>query len=371
MKRPAFLRKTYSDALENDVDEFHRLTSHNPRVQENALTKPGPLSKILRSLGPDSTTVDDTIADLLEQAIAEMRERAGSAEQSQIDLICAGLAILRPLVPVKVLASVSGVDASTVRSFATDFGHYLLTMGDTVQFRDEPVETWFREHFKPSDEQLSEFIAKLQPLAPESAYVASTLPQLMLEAGQLKELIDLALSSSSLPTANPIEKRDVELQRLQFALKASIRAKRFSDAAKLALKAGEETAGDTRQQTLLQANTDLAAAVIEPERIQEIVSRRMFGGGWIGSHHAYEAGLLSYIGEFRGDARSRLRMAYEWITNWSRLSEEEREDEIIGNDDIAEIALTRFNIDGPEACAAEMRRWRPREVSYEAGHIVR
>ena len=366
----AFLRNTYSDASENDVDEFHRLTSHNPRVQENALAKSGSLSKILRSLGPDSTTVDDTIADLLEQAIAEMRERVGSAEQSQIDSICAGLAILRPLVPLKVLASVSGVDASTIRSFATDFGHPLLIMGDTVQFRDEPVETWFREHFRPSDEQLSEFIAKLQPLASESAYVASTLPQLMLEAGQLKELIGLALSSSSLPTANPIEKRDVELQRLQFALKASLRAKRFSDAAKLALKAGEETAGDTRQQNLLQANTDLAAAVIEPERIQEIVSRRMFGGGWVGSHHAYEAGLLSYIEEFRGDARSRLRMAYEWITNWSRLSKEERKDETIGNDDIAEIALTRFNINGPEACAAEMRRWEPREVSYEAGHIV-
>ncbi len=366
----AFLRKTYPDASENDVDEFHRLTSHNPRVQGNALAKSGSLSKILRSLGPDSTTVDDTIADLLEQAIAEMRERVGSTEQSQIDSICAGLAILRPLVPVKVLASVSGVDASTVRSFAIDLGHHLLVMGDTVQFRDEPVETWFREHFRPSDEQLSEFIAELQPLASESAYVASTLPQLMLEAGQLKELIGLALSSSSLPTANPIEKRDVELQRLQFALKASIRTKRFSDAAKLALKAGEETAGDTRQQNLLQANTDLAAAVIEPERIQEIVSRRMFGGGWVGSHHAYEAGLLSYIDEFRGDARSRLRMAYEWITNWSRLSEEEREDEIIGNDDIAEIALTRFNIDGPEACAAEMRGWEPREVSYEAGHIV-
>ena len=366
----AFLHKIYSDASENDVDEFHRLTSHNPRVQENALAKSGSLSKILRSLGPDSTTVDDTIADLLEQAIAEMRERVGSAEQSQIDSICAGLAILRPLVPLKVLASVSGVDASTIRSFATDFGHPLLIMGDTVQFRDEPVETWFREHFRPSDEQLSEFIAKLQPLASESAYVASTLPQLMLEAGQLKELIGLALSSSSLPTANPIEKRDVELQRLQFALKASLRAKRFSDAAKLALKAGEETAGDTRQQNLLRANTDLAAAVIEPERIQEIVSRRMFGGGWIGSHHAYEAGLLSYIDEFRGDARSRLRMAWEWVINWSHLSKKDREKEEINYEDIAEIALTRFNIDGPEACAAEMRRWKPREVSYEAGHIV-
>ena len=99
----------------------------------------------------------------------------------------------------------------------------------------------------------------------------------MLEAGQLGELIDLALSSSLLPT-NSIERRDVELQRLQFALKASLRAKRFADAAKLALKAAQETAGDARQQTLLHENTDLAAVVMEPDRVQEIIARRTFGG---------------------------------------------------------------------------------------------
>ena len=265
--------------------------------------------------------------------------------------------------------------------FASDLGRPLLILEDAIQFRDEPVETWFREHFKPSDEQLSEFIERLQPLASGSAYVAATLPQLMLEAGQLGELIDLALSSSLLPS-NSIERRDVELQRLQFALKASLRAQRFADAAKLALKAAQETAGDTRQQTLLRENTDLAAVVMEPDRIQEIVARRTFRDvssraqegaykkTWTGSHHAHEASLLSYIDDFRGDARSRLRMADEWLMNWSRLSKEERKKEAISHRDIAEMALAHLNIHGPEACAAELRGWRPREVSYRVGRIV-
>ena len=286
---------------------------------------------------------------------------------------------------MKVLASVSGVEVAAVRSFASDLGRPLLILEDAIQFRDEPVETWFRAHFRPNDRQLSEFIEKLQPLASESAYVASTLPQLMLEAGQLSELIDLALSSSLLPS-NPIERRDVALHRLQFALKASLRARRFADAAKLALKAAQETAGDTRQQTLLRENTDLAAVVMEPDRIQEIVARRTFSGTssstqevvvggmdgqrWTGTHHAYEAGLLSYIKGFRGDARSRLRMAYEWLRNWSRLSDEERKKERIGDNTIAEIAIAQFNIDGPEACAAALRTWRPREVSYRVGYII-
>ena len=63
-------------------------------------------------------------------------------------------------------------------------------------------------------------------------------------------------------------------------------------------------------------------------------------------------------------------MAYEWLMNWSRLSDEEREKERIGDNTIAEIAIAQFNIDGPEACAAALRTWRPREVSYRVGHII-
>lgn len=364
-----FLRQAYSDASEIDIDEFHRLTSQNPRVQATALAQAGPLSDILRSLGPNPTTVDATIAALLEHAISQMRERVGQAEQPQIDSICAAIAILRPLVPISVLAAVSGVQASAVKSFASDLGRPLLVLSDSIQFRDEPVETWFRERFKPGAEKLSAFIAALQPLTSTSSYVASTLPQLMLEAGQLGELVDLALSSSSLPT-NPIERRDVEIQRLQFALKASLRAKRYVDAAKLALKAGEETAGDVRQQKLFQGNTDLVAALIEPARVQEIVSRKTFGGGWIGAHHAYEAGLLSHVHDFRGDARSRLRMAYEWLKNWSQLPKKDREHEQIADNDIAEMATAQLNLHGPKACAAELRRWTPKEISYRAGRII-
>lgn len=364
------LRHVFPKATEQDVDEFHRLSSQNPRVQAMALFQQASLNEILRKLGPNPTTAEDAIASLLDSAIANLRDKAGRTEQAQVDSICSGLAALRPLVPIHVLASISGVTESAIKSFAVDLGRPLIVIGDTIQFFDEPAETWFREKFRPIKDQLAAFIATLKPLASKSAYVASALPQLMLEAGQFSDLVELALSSEGLPAGSPVEKRDVEVQRLQFALKASLRAKRYADAAKLALKAGEETAGDRRQQELLQENTDLAAVLMEPDQIQEIVSRRTFGGGWIGAHHAYEAGLLSHFSAFQGDARSRLRMAYEWLRNWSRLSKAEQVRDKIDDRDIAEIAIARFNIDGPEACAAEMRRWSPRDVSYRVGCIV-
>ena len=251
-----------------------------------------------------------------------------------------------------------------------DIGRPLLLLNDSVQFLDEPVETWFREVFKPTEDEMGVFIRCLTPLAGVSAYAASTLPQLMLEAGQLSGLVECALHSTALPETSELEKYDVELQRLQFALKASLRSGRYLDAAKLALKAGGTTAGDDRQRALIQAHTDLAARFLGPERIQELVSRRTFGSGWMGSHHAYEAGLLSGCDALVSDARSRLRMAYEWLGNWSRLTLEERKKERVDISDIGELTMAQLNIHGPRAAVDSLRSWKPGNVSFRAVRIV-
>jgi hypothetical protein len=364
------LQQTFPEATEYDIDEFHRLSSQNPRVQATALSRIAPLHEILRALGPNPTTAEDTISNLLDRAINQLRDRVGKTERDQVDLICAGLATLRPLIPIKILASISGVEEAAVRSFAIDLGRPLMVAGETIQFLDEPAETWFRERFKPEATKLTGFIEILRPMASKSAYVAAALPQLMLEAGQFPELLKLALSSEGLPEGSPLEKRDVELQRLQFALKASLRAKRYADAAKLALKAGGETAGEARQQALIQENTDLAAVFMDVGLIQELVSRRTFGSGWLGSHHAYEAGLLSARSELRGDARSRLRMAHEWLRNWASLNEDERNDERLEDTDIAEMAIAHLNIHDAENAANYLHGWSPNDVSFRVGKIL-
>ncbi|SIO59851.1 hypothetical protein [Paraburkholderia phenazinium] len=366
----AFLRKIFPDANEHDVDEFHLLSSHNPRVQALALSQKLPLQEVLRLLGPNPTSVEDTIANLLSNAIAKLKDASGSIEKERVEKICAGMAALRPLIPIPILSAISGVEPEAIKSFAYDIGRPLLVTGETIQFLDEPAETWFRDKFKPTAQGLAGFITSMKPLASGSAYVASILPQLMLEAGQFSDLVDLALSSSALPEANALERRDVELQRLQFALKAGLRSQRYLEATKLALKAGGETAGDDRQRKLLQENTDLVSDFIELDLIQDIISRRTFGAGWIGSHHAYEAALLSGRKELMGEARSRLRMAHEWLQNWSRLTPDEREKESVSDQDIVELTFAHLNIHGPASAIENLGRWKPREISYRVGRLV-
>ena len=364
------LRLTFPDAAEHDVAEFHRLSSCNPRVQGLALSGKTSLEETLRLLGPNPMTVEASIASMLQDAIATLREGVGAIEQVNIDRMCAALAALRPLIPISILSRVSGMSEDSIRSLVLDIGRPLLLSEDAVQFLDEPVETWFRETFKPSPDEVAMFIRTLTPLAAESAYVASTLPQLMLEAGQLSELVELALHSTALPETSELEKHEVELHRLQFALKASLHERRYLDAAKIALKAGGATAGDDRQRTLIQDHTDLAARFLGPERIQELVSRRTFGSGWMGAHHAYEAGLLSGCDALVSDARSRLRMAYDWLGSWSRLTSEERKEEKVDISDIAELTMAQLNIHGPSAAVDSLRSWRPRDVSFRAGRVV-
>lgn len=366
----AHLHQKFPDASEHDVEEFHRLSSHNPRVQALTLSRELTLPEMLRLLGPNPTTVDSVIDTILEASIAKLRDTAGTLERTQIDLICAGLASLRPLVPITVLAEISGVQPSLVRSFALDLGRPLIVNGNTIQFFDEPAETWFRERFRPGASQLKDFINDLAKLSSTSTYVAGVMPQLMLEAGQFSELVDLALTSNGLPDSGPVERRDIELQRLQFALKASLRIQRYPEAAKLALKAGGESAGDERQRALLQENTDLVSAFMDSNSVQEIVSRRTFGSGWVGSHHVYEAAILSGYEELRGEARSRLRMAEEWLSNWARLSPEARKSEPVTDEDRAMMAIAQLNINGADQAALNLRRWSPRSISYTAGRVV-
>lgn len=364
------LRLNYPMATDEEAAEFAFLSSHNPRVQEMAMKGTPPIDDMLRALGPMPTTVQDAIESLLTKAINKLKAEWGPTEVNQIDLICKGLAILRPLVPISILAKIAGVSESAVRTFATDFGQSLFVKGSGLHFRDEPTETWFKETFKPDTASLDAFIAELKPLAATSSYVAAALPQLLLSAERMDELVELALSNEGLSELNPLERRDIELQRMRFALRACLQQKRYVDAAKLALKMGGEIAGEARQNTLIQQNTDIAGTLLETDRIEEIVSRRTFVGGFHGLHYAYEAVLLTGNNDLVSEARSRLRMALDSLDAWSKLPAERRKENSIHDADIAELAIGILRLEGPADAVRFLTGWIPKSTVLRTTELV-
>jgi hypothetical protein len=370
------LRRFWPAATTNDGVEFHRLTSGNPRAQASALAmNHQTIERLLESLGPFGTSVDEQISLQLTAAIAHIKDRSPSIARSQIDAICGGLANLPPFVPLVVLAQAARVDTSTVRSFVNDLGRPLWLTDDSVQFRDEPTETWFRNNFSGTPKQIDAYLEAISPLAKTHAYVARSLPQLLLRAGQHQQLIELALSDDFLPENSPIDERNIRVYRLQFAFRSALKLKRFADAARLALRAGEEIAGDSRQTALLQDNVDLIAPLQDAQRVQELAYGQSLHASWDGSGNIYSAALLSSVADLQGDARAYLRAARHWLRIYFEQREKTKrndhfEPNELSDDDLAELAWAILNLSGPADCVRFVVGWRPAEVIFRITRLL-
>lgn len=356
----AHLRSRFPEASKSEIKEFHFLSSANPRVQAIALMAQLPIADIIRRLGPNPTTVDSTIAALHKAAVEQLKEDAHKAEGIQVERFCAGLTSLPPLVPIPILSAMSGIEESAIRSFATSLSSALVLNSNCVQFRDEPSEDWFRRTFRPRSAQLKEFVSALQPLASREAYVSRAMPRLMLEAEMLDELIEMTLSSVGLPDGQPAARREIEAQRFQFALRASMKRRRYLDAAKLAQKAGTLAAGKDREHGLLRSNISLAAITLDSDGIRELVSQRVFQSGGAGPHYAYEAALMAAKLDLHPEARNKARLA----NAWQKHSKENR------LEDIVELAFAEHELNGPAACVRYLSSWSRKSTSFKAGKRV-
>lgn len=368
------LKTKFPDAALADGNEFKRLTNGNPRVQANALNLgEDSIRSVLLSLGPLGTTVNDLIELQLEQAVIKIKEDLPDSFQEHVDAICTGLANLPPFIPIHILSAASGVTEEKVISFVADLGRPLWLTDNAIQFRDEPTETWFRNRFSATAHQVSQYIAKLKPLATEFSYIAEILPSLLLQAEQYNELIELALSDDLLPEG-PINARNIRVYRLQFAFKAALKQRKYADAAKLAFRAGEEVAGDTRQLNLLFDNIDLIAPLQSNERVQELSHRRLLRSGWEGSENIYSASLLSYVEDYQGEARGYLRAGEHWLRLYfearDKLEEHERyHQDNFTDQDIAEMATAHLNLFGVEDAVKFILSWKPPEVIFRVSSL--
>lgn len=369
----AHLRSRHPSASLATAQAFHRLTSANPRLQHRAFENSDDLSKMLDRLGPEPLTVEGAIEALLDEAVAKARDGVRPVDKKSIDGICTALAVLRPFVPLEVVAKVAEVEHSFVISLASELGRALVINDGAVQFADEPTETWFRKRFRSDDDAVEKVLRRLQPQAAKSSYAAAAVPQLLLETGRVDELIDLVLSDSSLPDTDELGRRDVRLMRLRAATQAALRNERYVDAAKLAFKTANAEVAEERQLGLLSRNPDLAARFLAAEKTAELIAtRKIGGGGWPGSGNAHQAALFAGYKRFHGDANARLGTALAWLDHHFRV----RDDDERGgsgvdlDEEIVALAWARLELRGTASCADFLRSWRPRKVSFSVGRVV-
>ncbi|MBC7410085.1 MAG: ATP-binding protein [Arcicella sp.] len=363
------LKHYFPEASKQDGAEFHRLTNGNPRVQANSLDyKVTAIAELLRNLGPVGTTVEDQIELQLSRAVERIEDIYPNDFKAQVNSICTGLASLSPHIPIDVLAKAAQVENANVKSFVSDIGRPLWISDSTVQFRDEPTETWFRKKYCGTVSDFKAYVSSLEQLGQTSAYVALVLPQLYLQAEQYHKLISTALSDDFLPTDNPIDARNIRIYRLQFAFKAALKIKQFKDAVKIAIRAGEEMAGEQRQLILLRQNLDLLVLLQSNEKVKEIAFKRSLSGSWVGSENVYSASLLSSMEETRGEARGYLRAALYWLDVYFEESRKKKtsnhNDVKLEDGDVLELCFAQLNINGLESSVKFILKLNPASAVY-------
>lgn len=369
----AHLERAFDQVRAPDVAEFHNRTGGNPRVQATVLDATTTLREALGWLAPDPSSPTEALNALIERQMTEIRDLYGG-QGSEIDQICVGLASLRPMIPTRVLADLAEVHVGVVTSFVADLGRPLLIDGDTVQFRDEPTETWFRDRYRPAGAALDAFIARLIPWADENAYVAASVPALLFEAGRYDDLVQLALSDDALPDntkpaaqRNEVQRAEISQQRAHFALSAALRSDRDLDAAQLALRLGALTAGRTRRLDLIRENTDLSARLLEQHVLEQLVATRSLHADWPSSNLPIEGALLAGADGQTDQARNRLRSAITWMRAWTRQASRDGTPHGVELHDILQVAWGLFNVDGAAVCVDYLRAWRPATIAFDVG----
>jgi len=359
------ISSSHPSATSLDVAEIHDRTAGNPRVVSTVLSETKTIQEALGRLAgfTDSTSPLDA---LMQEQVTRAFNNAGRS-RSELERAAQLLTLLRPSVPLDVLAELAGTRAANVRSFISDLGRGLILSGQSVQFLDEPTETYFRTRHPATPEVAAQVASQLRTLSGSSAYAASSLPEVLWSANLHDELLALVATDDALPSTSDVERTQVEHLRVEFGLRAAVQLRRPDSIVQLAMRAGAGRAGKGRQFTIIRDNPDLAGSRMDARVLGELIASRELPQSWPGSTLGAEAAMLAHSTGGTSTARSRSRQAASAIAAWVRSPREHySRDENVTPEQVAHIALAILRTDGPPTAVRYLSGWRPARFVLES-----
>ena len=358
----------FPNASRNDAAEFHRQTSGNPRTQALALENGETVEDCLRALSAAVAGDGDALNNLLSTRLIRLLDEAGP-ERDTLETTGRVLATLRPQIPMKVLAGLSGGSEQLVRSFVSDLGRGLIIANEAVQFLDEPTETFFRERYQLGSVDANLLVDQMATFAQTDPYVAACLPQVLWEAERYDDLMVLGASDRGLSDLSEVEARQIAQLRTSFALLAAFKLQRIPDIVKLSMLAGRAAASGERRYALLRDAADLTGEYLDRATLDELRGARLFPSPWPGAALSAEALMLAVSENGADEARARLRAATDAMLAFVRLPREQGSADVEPGQ-VAHIAITKLFLEGPPAGAAFLERWKPARWVLETAGIA-
>ena len=349
-------------------------TRGNPRVILNLLSCSKTIDDLHRSISPNSPkTLPAIMAQKIDEYVRVMKRDHDEAEQRKLNMLFDALAVLPPTIPIAILAEVSGVEPELVESFIAEFGTSFWYDDSVVHFRDEPTETYFRNHYGKSIDSKRRVLEALKKINPQPSYAALAIPRLLFAIGDYDSLFTLSKTKDGIPTSNKAEFRHLLLLRLEYAYRAALKLKRFPDAISLAFLLASEHSGNAREKSMILTHLPFIATKISEEEVDLLCRDTDLSWGWKGSHNLAVAVLKAIRNPKSPSAASYLQSTWDWILEcFNEKKQTGKQPCQIASQDIcvpseSEIglmALVVYYIQGISECAKWIGRWRPVESRF-------
>ncbi len=358
-----YLRSRVKDATQTEIEVAFARSQGNPRILKHLAE--GDRGLLEQSEINKRVMLDELLAAHIESALEEASKQGYSNET--IKAFLAGLAVLPPPVPVKEYANALGMSESAIQSFAADLYPLLEKTKHGLVFRDEPTETYVRNHYGADDATLRRVADNLFKKQGDSVYAASALPGLLqkLDAGDL--LFKLAMDDR-FPAAitTDVGKREIRYSRLKAAAHYAARKDDFDQLVHLLVEMSTIAAVTQRGATYIRENPALVVASGDVVAMRRLFETRT---PWPGTRHARLA-IANVLSNDFEEAQRHVVSAIEWINHaWSQDRESPRERNGPDILDIACVPLCRIvqgRVKDAKRALRSLNDW----AAFDVAHVM-
>ncbi len=273
-------------------------------------------------------TAEELIAQKCEKIFGDLHTMGWS--DAEVREFFAALSLLPPPIPLAELAEALGWSESQVNSAASDLAPMLELVKHGAIFRDEPTETYIKDHYACEAAAQQSIAQRLLARQQDSIYAAEALPHFLVVIGDSNRAFQLA-GSDEFPTVIESEygRRRLRLARLYAAFSLATSDRDMNRVLSLMMQLSQVASANARGDQFIRKSPALATILGDSD-----ASRRLFNdrSGWRGARDARLIIAYSFSDEL-SEARIHQNRAIGWI-NWYLHSDDETK---------------RFNRSGPEA----------------------
>ncbi|WP_136808727.1 NACHT domain-containing protein [Desulfosediminicola flagellatus] len=281
-------------------------------------------------------SVEELIAQKCEKIFRDLHT-AGWSEM-EIREFFAALSLLPPPIPLTELAKALGWSDSQVNSAASDLAPMLELVTHGAIFRDEPTETYIKDHYASEVSAQQSIAQRLQMSQKNSIYAAEALPHFLVVIGDSNRAYQLA-GSDDFPTVLESEygRRRLKLARLYAAFSLASRDKDLDRVLSLTMQLSQVASANARGDEFIRRSPAMATILGDSD-----ASRRLFNdrSGWRGARDARLIVAYCFSNEL-DEALIHQSRAIGWI-NWYLHNDDKTKQVERSRPEVSDIAAVMF-----------------------------